>query len=110
MFADTKVVYSIYNDAFDGSLNKDFAKKLKLEGIADKDVTVAKDPTHLALTKLAIDHADGIILGDDNIGADVKKYLKASGKPMLDFKNESEYIDAYNAFYDEVLVDESVMA
>jgi len=110
MFADTKVVYSIYNDQFEGSLNKDFAKKLKLEGIGEKDVAVAKDPTHFALTKLAIDHADGIIIGDENIGADVKKYLKASGKPMLDYKNESEYIDAYNTFYDEVLVDESVMA
>lgn len=110
MFADTKVVYSIYDDAYTGSLDKDFSKKVKLEGITDKDVAVAKDATYANLTKLAIDFADGVIIGSETIDADVQKYLKTVNKPVLPFKTEGEYIDAYNTFYDEVLMEESVLA
>jgi len=109
-FADTKVVYSVYNDDFNGSLNKDFNKKLKLEGITDKDINVTKDPSFINLTKLAIDQADGVIIGSENINPEITKYLKGINKPVLDFKGEGEYIDAYNSFYDEVLVEEPVLA
>lgn len=110
MFADTKVVYSIYDDAYTGALDKDFSKKVKLEGITDKDVAVAKDATYANLTKLAIDFADGVIIGSETIDAEVQKYLKTVNKPVLPFKTEGEYIDAYNTFYDEVLMEESVLA
>lgn len=109
-FADTKVVYSIYNDDFNGMLNKDFNKKLKLEGITDKDLNVTKDPNFVNLTKLAIDQADGIIIGSENINPEITKYLKGITKPVLGYKPEGEYIDAYNSFYDEVLMEESVLA
>jgi starch synthase len=110
MFADTKVVYSIYDDAYTGALDKDFSKKIKLEGITDKDVAVAKDATYANLTKLAIDFADGVIIGSETIDPEVQKYLKTANKPVLPFKTEGEYVDAYNTFYDEVLMEESVLA
>lgn len=111
MFADTKVVYSIYDENFTGSLNKEFNKKVKLEGISDKDIAAtAKDPDYVSLTKLAIDHADGIIIGSETINPEIEKYLKKVNKPVLGYKNESEYVEAYNTFYDEVLMEESVLA
>lgn len=104
LFADTKIVYSIYDDAFDGSLDKEFAAKIPIEGIAAKDVKhVAGDPSFVNLTKLAIDNADGIIYGSENINADVQKYAKKSGKLLLGYKSPEEYMDAYSEFYNAVL-------
>ena len=40
----------------------------------------------------------------------VEKYAKKSGKPILEFKGEAEYADAYNEFYDLVLENSEVLA
>ena len=52
---------------------------------------------------MAIDNSDGVIIGSPKINAEVEKYLKKSGKPMLNYiSHEDEYIDAYSEFYDTV--------
>jgi starch synthase len=103
LFADTKIVYSVYDDEFPNTLHKDFAKKVIHEGIDKSDVELYKNPTFVNVSKLAIDLSDGIIKGSSKINPEIEKYLKKSGKPVLEYKNEDEYIDAYSDFYDAVL-------
>ena len=104
MFADTKVIFSLYEqDEFTGSLDKGLATKLVFDGITAKDVKQINDPTYANVCKLAIDYSDGIILGSENVNADLVKHAKKSGKLLLTYKNETEYIQAYNEFYDAVL-------
>ena len=38
LFTESKVIISLYNDDFKGELSKDFTKKIKMEGIKDKDL------------------------------------------------------------------------
>lgn len=103
LFADTKIVYSVYDDEFTNALHKDFSKKVIFDGIEKSDVDQIKSPTFVNLSKLAIDLADGVIKGSPKINADVEKYIKKSGKPVLDYMEGDEYIAAYSEFYDEVL-------
>jgi len=103
LFAETKIVYSVYDDEFPNTLNKDFSKKVIHEGIDKTDVELYKNPTFVNVSKLAIDLADGVIKGSPKINPEIEKYLKKSGKPVLEYKNEDEYIDAYSDFYDAVL-------
>ncbi|MCD6067467.1 MAG: glgA [Bacteroidetes bacterium] len=104
LFADTKIVYSIYDDGFDGSLDKEFASKIPIEGISAKDVKhVASDPSFVNLTKLAIDNADGVIFATENPNPEIQKYVKKSGKLALGYKSPEEYMDAYSEFYNAVL-------
>src|SRR3954467_161132 len=103
LFADTKIVYSVYDDEFPTPLHKDFAKKVMHEGIEKADVELYKNPTFVNVSKLAIDLSDGVIKGSPKINPEIEKYLKKSGKPVLEYKNEDEYIDAYSDFYDAVL-------
>ena len=110
LFADTKVIYSIYDDEFATSLNKNFGKKAIIEGVEKQDVEGLKNPTFLNTTKNAIDFADGIIKGSPKINSDLEKYLKKCNKPVLEYQPMEEYIDAYSNFYDEVLEEESVLA
>jgi len=108
LFTDTKVIYSIYDDDFPDMLNKDFANKIKMEGISTKDLKHYKNANYVSMIKAAIDFSDGIIFGSAEINPELKKYVKESGKPFLEFQPMEKYINAYSDFYDEILVNESV--
>lgn len=102
LFADSKVVYSAYNDDFIKTLDSNFDEKLLLEGITKDDVEVIKDPTYANVNKLAIDYADAVIQGTENINSEVKSHIQETGKLFLDYQPKETYIDAYNEFYDKV--------
>jgi starch synthase len=107
LFADTRVVYSVYDEEFPEPLQKNFSAKIPIDGIEKGDVeAVAKTPTFANLMKLAIDYSDAVIKGAPKINPDVEKYLKKCGKNVLDYKTPEHYIDAYSEFYDAVLAEE----
>jgi starch synthase len=110
LFVDSKIVYSVYNDQFTNPINKKFSAKLIMDGITDADVKKAKDPSHLNLTKLALDFSDGVIEGSDSLSSEHLKAIKASQKPHLTYHSPESYLDAYSAFYDELLQEESVLS
>lgn len=109
LFADTRVVYSVYDDEFTNPLHKDFAKKIVYEGIDKSDLEVLKTPSFANLSKLAIDYSDAVIKGAPKLNSDVEKYIKKSGKLALDFKGPDDYIGAYSEFYDAVLEEEPLL-
>jgi len=108
LFTDTKVIYSIYDDDSPDMLNKDFANKIKMEGISTKDLKHYKNANYVSMIKAAVDFSDGIIFGSPEINPELRKYVKDSGKPYLQFQPMDKYIDAYSDFYDEILITESV--
>ena len=103
LFANSKVIYSAYNDGFDKPLKKEFKDKILFENITNDDVKILKEPTFNNLSKLAIQTADATIIGSETINDELNSFIKESGKPYLDYQNEEEYIDAYSNFYDQIL-------
>ncbi len=103
LFANSKVIYSVYNDDFSNKFNSSFKKKLKVEGITDKDVATLKIANYENLTKLAIKMSDGVIIGSDDLNPDIKKYILNSKKPILEHQSKEEFVDSYSDFYDNLL-------
>ena len=103
LFNESKIIYSIYDDAFKGQLKSGFEKKVKLPGINAKDLKNFKEASYVNITKSAIDHSDGIILGSKKIDPMVAEYLKSCDKPILEYQGPDNYAEAYNAFYDQIL-------
>lgn len=103
LFSDTKIIYSIYDDEFSETLHNDFSKKIKLDGIINKDLHQYEIPTFSNLTKAAIDHSDAIIWGVENINKEVEQYLSDYDKPILGFQSMENYIQKYNEFYEKIL-------
>ncbi|MBL0048322.1 MAG: glycogen/starch synthase [Bacteroidetes bacterium] len=110
LFADTKVIYSVYDDGFDKSLDAKYSKKMLLDGVVDSDVKKLKDPSFVNISKAAMDYSDAVIKGSEKVHPDLEKYFKGLSKPTLGFKTVEEYVDAYSNFYDEVLEDATVLA
>lgn len=105
LFTNTRIVCSIYDEAFEDTLSSDFGKKIKMDGITNKDLASYKDPTYVNIAKAAIDFSDAIIKGSESIHPEVVAYLKNKSIPVLEYQPMDSYISAYNEFYEDLLKD-----
>lgn len=103
LFSDSKIVYSIYDNDFEEVFRPGFDKKMKLQGIAAKDVKNLKKTDYVNLMKTAIDFSDGIIYGSEKINPELESYVKSSKKPFVEYQSQDNYVDVYNDFYDSLL-------
>ncbi len=103
LFHDSKVIFSVYQDDFKEKLDINFRKKLKLRGINSEDTKHIEEPDFVNLNKMAVDFSDGIIFGSQDINKNLEEYIINKGLPVLSYKNEGEYIDAYSDFYNKIL-------
>jgi starch synthase len=103
LFRKTKMVTSIYDQEFDEPLNRRLKEKLSWDGIKDPDLETISDPTYTNFVKLAINFSDGVIFGSKEINPELKVYSGQKSIPVLEYQDESTYIDAYSGFYDKIL-------
>lgn len=104
LFADSKIIFSVYDDEFKEPLNSTFKKKLLLNGIQEDDVKIVNNPSYLNLSKLAILNSDAIIMGSEKINSNVSKFIGENNMPVLDYAGEDDdYIKKYSDFYDKII-------
>lgn len=99
LFNKAKIVTSVYNQDFDGTLDTSMYKKVLFDGLENEQVKHLKKPTYVNLMKTAVDNSDAAIIAGDNIPEELKKYLSKLDKPVLEFKNREEFASAYQEFY-----------
>ena len=109
-FAEAKVVYSGYESDFSNDLDKRTAEKLVLEGFEKSDVETLDIPSFTNINKIAAEYSDAIIFGSETINGDIDELFTASGKPILNYQGEENYVQAYSDFYDSILENTSVLA
>ena len=104
LFSESKIVTSIYNQSFNNTLNKDMINKVKFDNINEEAINILKEPSYNNLMKVAIDYSDAIIIGSENMTEELDTYIRASNKPILEYKSKDEFGEAYTAFFNtEVL-------
>jgi Glycogen synthase len=102
-FRNSKLVFSVYENGFNNKFPEDFANKLLLKGISQKDLTsLDKEVDYVTLSRLAIDYSDGVIQNSETVNQEIMDYAAQSNKPVLDYQQPDNYFDACNEFYDKV--------
>jgi starch synthase len=99
LFENSKIVTSVYNQGFEGTLDKEVVSKIAFDGIEESDISELENPTYANLMKVAINHSDAIIEGSETLPDELKSYLKDLDKPVLKFHNMDEFQEAYIDFY-----------
>ncbi|WOD44709.1 glycogen/starch synthase [Hwangdonia lutea] len=99
LFNESKIVTSVYNQSFDGTLNKDMVNKIKFDNIDEEAIKTLQDPSYNNLMKVAIDNSDALIIGSEDIPKDLSTYLEASDKPVLEYRSKDEFGEAYTEFF-----------
>src|SRR5210317_2436144 len=104
LFANSKIVTSLYNQSFDDTLNEEMINKIKFDNISEDAIAVLAKPSYTNIMKVAIDYSDALIIGSEEIPSDLKAYLKGSDKPTLEYHSLETFAEAYTNFYNsEVL-------
>lgn len=100
LFADLKIVVSLYNDPFPGALDANLTAKLQEEGVGKKETEILENPDYFNLLKFYGGYADGIIFAEEGIDPAIREYFVNSGLPLLDASTSedpaAEYADFYN--------------
>ena len=105
IFANSKVVYSLYNDAYTEPFDIRLAEKMKEDGILPEDVAPieGKPVDYIALTKLAIAHSHGVIQNSPEINPEILDFIKEIGIPFLPYQEQNEgYAEKCVDFYKSI--------
>ncbi len=103
LFQDSKIVYSLYDNDFNSTLDPKFREKLHLDGVEQQDVEMLDKPDFFNLSKMALNQCDGIIIGTKNLEPKIYEYAKSLNKPLLENQPEETFVNEYSNFYDELL-------
>ncbi len=99
LFMNSKIVTSVYNNGFEGSLDANMEDKVLFDGLDDEKVAHLKNPTFEALMKTAIDNSDALIRGSEELSEPLEKYIEKLDYPILEYKSKEEFAQAYQDFY-----------
>ncbi len=99
LFADTKIVTSVYGQSFEGNLNEKMMDKILFDGIAKEDVALLETPSYENIIKISVNNSDAVIIASENVPANLTKFIESSGKPFLPFTPKDRFAEAYTDFY-----------
>ena len=109
LFENVKVIYSVFDDGFEGVLSNSLPDKLLFENLDNSDVAGLKESNINNLHKFAIDYADGVIQASSEINPKVLSHIKSSGKPFMSYTGDEDYFDAYNNFFSQFVESEEMI-
>ena len=99
LFDNVKIIYSVFDNCFEGLLSDNITEKLLFEKLEEEDVAGIHKPTISNLHKFAIDYSDAVVQASSDIDKDLLSHIKSSGKPFMKYNNGENYVDAYQEFY-----------
>ena len=99
LFTNSKIVTSVYNNGFEGSLNKAFVDKIKFDKIDGSKIETISDPSYTNILKNAIENSDAVIKASEVIPEELLEFIEGSNKPVLDYFSVEEFDNPYTDFY-----------
>lgn len=100
---NSKIVFSVYKNAFDEKLSKSFFEKAPIsEAVTSEHLAEFKDLKNSSLYKGGSAYADAIVLGSDELDKDVTKFIKGLNKPVLEHAIGEGALEKYAAFYNSL--------
>ncbi|MDE5635682.1 MAG: glycogen/starch synthase [Muribaculaceae bacterium] len=103
MFKNAKIVYSLYGDEFEGTLNERFYDKLQQAGIPQDVVDRLKgiNVDHETLSRLAIDFADKVVVSSPRASQALIDYARSQNKLAMEYPGDDTGYEPYIRLYDE---------
>jgi len=109
-FSESKIVVSIYKDDFPGALDKRIHKKIQFDSIASAHLGDLSNPTHANLMKMALQHADGVVIHEEGINSKILAELENSNVPILKAYESADFHGAIDEFFEIVHSGRQILA
>lgn len=108
-FAETKVVTSLYNDSFEGSLNKKLSKKLQYDNFENDDISDLKNADYLGMMKCAIRHSDAVVLASEELDEKLLAHVEKCEKPYMPKPSDGTFIEDYTHLYEAITSENPIL-
>lgn len=104
IFADTKIITSVYENSFDGELDAKLIEKLAFDNIPNEVCEMYKVPNYNSLMNAVVAHSDAIMVSSEKLNKDLTNIIENSNKPLLSFAPLSDLKGKYVNFIKENLL------
>ncbi|WP_396210865.1 glycogen/starch synthase [Flavobacterium sp.] len=104
LFANTKIVTSVYKQSFDGNLDIELMNKVSFDGIPAEAIKDLETPNYENIIKASIVHSDAVIVASEALSPSLTKFIESSKKPFLPFASKDKFAEAYTDFYKKMLL------
>jgi len=102
-FRDSKIVYSLYEQAFSSNFHDKYPEIILTKDMTAADLGTFQKPIDFnSVMKKAIDFSDGVICNAPAIDADLTSYAKKKGVPVLEGDASTMAADVINDFYNKI--------
>ncbi|MEY2738839.1 MAG: hypothetical protein RL259_748 [Bacteroidota bacterium] len=98
IFAETKIVTSVYEHGFEGELDANLLDKVLFDAIEKDAVGVIEKPNYENLMKLSVLHSDAVVSGSEALSPTLTKFIESSNKPFLPFGSKESMKETYPLF------------
>jgi starch synthase len=101
LFAESKIVTSLYNNNFEGELNSELANKVRFDKIDASKIATIETPNQINILKSAIENSDAIVKGSEVLPDEINAFIDETSTKVLEFQSEEVLTEAYLEFYKE---------
>jgi starch synthase len=102
LFAESKIVTSVYNNGFDGTLNKELINKVQFDKLSEDKISDLSEPNYTNILKNAIVNSDAVVYGSEEINEELTTLIEKENKLALNYTPE-DYSESYLDFYREII-------
>ena len=102
LFTESKIITSVYNNPFEGTLSEDLADKVTFDLKSNDKIATIKIPNHTNILKSAIENSDAIIHGSEDISEELSSFIEEKKIPVLGFQEEN-FKESYLKFYTDLV-------
>lgn len=99
LFTESKIVTSVYNNDFKGTLSDQLIKKIKFDSISEDKLKALSNANYNNLMKIAIENSDAVIIASKGVSDELNSHIKANNTPVLEFYESDDYTGVYSEFY-----------
>ena len=107
LFAQSKVVYSVYQDSMGNQFDQGFLAKASINNLKEEDLNAYDRDGAIRLHEGAMEYADGLIRGSEELDDDVDTALNKTDKPVMAHQADLEkFLPACMEFYNALFPEE----
>jgi starch synthase len=103
LFANSQVVYSVYETEHEHLGAERFFQKANINNLSTGDLDPFRDGDGVSMHKGACHFSDGIIIGSESIDTSVDYLSVAQDKPVLSYSGAEDFAPTYLEFYKNLI-------
>lgn len=108
LFEDIKIIYSVFDNSFKGTLSNDLTEKLLFEDLDLGDVDTIQKSNIINLHKFAIRYSDAVIQASPKMDKKILNFIEKTEKPFMIHPASEEFVNVYHDFYNNLLKKEEL--